>query len=111
MKLASFVLALFICAGMPNLAAAVDDWMGCDYRNFCSRHREYMLNEYQTTVPPYSPSENRYDLDIGSYRFYDDKGMITAKLHRATHDQSIADDLLMSLWLYQDGIIRVTLEE
>lgn len=36
----------YILAGYQ--VAAVDDWMGCDYRDFCSRHREYILDELET---------------------------------------------------------------
>ncbi len=28
-----------------SLAVAVDDWMGCEYRDFCSRHRDYLKLE------------------------------------------------------------------
>ena len=28
---------------MLGWVEAVDDWMGCDYRDFCSRHRDYIL--------------------------------------------------------------------
>ena len=71
---------------MLESAMAVDDWMGCDYRDFCSRHRKYILDELET------PSADAiYSLDVGTIEF--DAERITATLNRAGHEDPIADEL------------------
>lgn len=89
---------------LSQQVAAVDDWMGCNYRDFCSRHRDYILSELET------PSADAvYSLDVGTIAF--DAEKITATLLRASHADPIADELQFNFWLYQDGIARVTIDE
>lgn len=61
MRLFSSIVAPAVLVTMTN---AVDDWMGCDYRDFCSRHREYLLDEL---AKPTEMAE--YTLDMTSLTF------------------------------------------
>lgn len=40
-----FAIAVAVVGGLIPYASAVDDWMGCDYRQFCTRHRDYLNKE------------------------------------------------------------------
>ena len=101
MRLFSSIVAPAVLVTMTN---AVDDWMGCDYRDFCSRHREYLLDEL---AKPTEMAE--YTLDMTSLTF--DEAQLSATLNRNSEDQMIASSLHFTMWLYQDGITRVTIEE
>ena len=60
---------------IATFSTAVDDWMGCSYREFCTRHRQYMLDELET---PKETSE--YTLDKSTIAF--DKNKLSATLTR-----------------------------
>ena len=79
--------------------------MGCDYRDFCSRHRDYLLYQFMTP----SPDTNGYTLDMDTVAFQDEK--MTATLNRNQHTDINADQLLLEISLYQDGIIRFAMQE
>lgn len=67
-------LAAAIGAIAP-LAAAVDDWMGCDYRPFCTTHRKYLLEQLE------SPSAAMdFSMDVDTLMF--DGSSMSAKLKR-----------------------------
>lgn len=89
---------------LATLATAVDDWMGCDYRDFCSRHREYLLDQLQTPSPIAD-----YVLDTLSVVIGTDK--ITGSLKRKSKTEKVADHLDLTIWMYQDGIARFAIEE
>ena len=40
-----------------------------------------------------------------------DEAKISATLHRATSAEYVADDLVFNMWIYEDGIARVAIEE
>lgn len=89
-----------------SLAVAVDDWMGCDYRKFCSRHRDYLKLELDNDKLSQS-----FHIDQDTISF--DGGSLHATLQR---DQAIstwwtADKLDFTMTLYQDGIARIMVEE
>ena len=78
--------------------------MGCNYRDFCSRHRDYILSELDSPK-----TENAYTLDVSSIVF--DQEKITATLMGAGHEDPLVSELKLNLWLYEDGIARVTIDE
>ena len=89
-----------------SLAVAVDDWMGCDYRKFCSRHRDYLKLELDN-----DKLNQSFHIDQNTISF--DGGSLYATLKR---DQAIstwwtADKLDFTMTLYQDGIARIMVEE
>ena len=86
MRIGSTILAGTASLLMVDLAGAVDDWMGCDYRDFCSRHRDYILSELSSPV-----TDNQYSLDVGTIEFYQEK--ITATLTGAGHKDPLANEL------------------
>ena len=94
-----------ITASIIPLANAVADWMGCDYRQFCTRHRDYLTKEL---AEPQSLHE--FELNRDSLIF--EGARLTGSLKRSSPQmEEIADELEMSMWLYQDGISRVTINE
>ena len=94
MKLTN-VIAASIAATLSDLTGAVDDWMGCDYRDFCSRHREYLLDEIASPTQDHS-----YSLDMRSLVFDEEAGRLSATLNRQTHGEMLADELQFNMWLY-----------
>lgn len=79
---------------------------GCDYRKFCRRHRYYDLGVYDNLVTPIQYSLAGYQID-------DSDSSITATLSAVHSDPTglLSDDLNLSIWFYQNGIMRAVIEE
>ena len=90
-----------LCA-LASLATAVDDWMGCDYRKFCTRHRDYMLKELTDDKLAQS-----FYIDQDSVKFSGGELSATLKRDNPLVTWWTADTLDFKMNLYQDGIARV----
>ena len=84
----------------------------CQDTPFCNRNQHLQkefLNAYQSN----QAIDFYYSLDPTTIAFNNTAGSITAKLNLACSDptQEIAPELDLTLWFYQNGIMRTLLEE
>jgi len=80
--------------------------MGCDYRQFCTRHRDHLLKELDSPT-----SVSKFSLDRNSIAFEGAKLTASLKREHTASTTKTADELSLNMWLYQDGISRITIDE
>jgi hypothetical protein len=82
----------------------------CQETPFCNRNI-HLQNEFKATA--FGESDFYYSLDESSIKIDDLKGSVQAKLNLACSDSTdeISPELDLTLWFYQNGIMRAFLEE
>ena len=74
----------------------------CDIRDYCTRHRQVLLNELDQHDP-------LADYRLDTYMVAANK--IQASLSREKTSDLLASELVLDLMFYQDGIVRAVIGE